>query len=1059
MPAAPGTHSFARNGIPLSPDSQSLSAARPVAAAIKKSKFKPAIPSSVNQAQDSVRRAGLTAFRTPGFQTSKASSSSLAPPRNDVVYVSSDSSPSTPGQVKRDSSGLSVIDEPPPHPPKRQKVAASGDKENILGNSSKANQLALPISPKNSDLDTESLETLTKYKLYTLATRSYVMDESLAFHSSKNTDKDPILLEQLNYYRQVIDARLQAIELAKTGHEGQRIKNQSASETGLPSTTIPAPAIKAPSNAVATSQGVLEVVQHLPSIALAPTSGCSKPTASVPTDDERGSDDGYWNCVEDIPMQDTVVASTSNASSPPLSTEVKSAANSHGTTSLSLSPYYNEIMDKLRGVFKLSQFRTNQLEAITAALDGRDVFVLMPTGGGKSLCFQLPALCTSGKTKGVTVVVSPLLALMKDQVDNLHKKRINALLSNAETVGEDWQQLVKSENKPDLWYVTPEKLRDSPKVNEILSILYRNQKLARFVIDEAHCISTWGQDFRDAYTALGSLREKYPSVPIMALTATANRRTVADIVLQLRLKDHASFTQSFNRPNLKYYVKNKKGESVIVDIAGFIQSKHNGEAGVIYCNTRAKCESVAASLRERGLSAAHFHAGMPTEEKEFTVHSWQKGTALVIVATIAFGMGIDKADVRFVIHHDMPKSMSGYYQETGRAGRDGKPADCVMYYSGGDASRLMSQIKKTEGVTQDSIERQVNAVLEVMQFAQNTSECRRVQILRHFDEDFSKADCARGCDTCEADRELISTNVTQHAQAALTVVHLLQSRGDSITLPQLRAILRGSKNVETLSKQHDQLQQHGHCKELPKELLELMLSSLISYNMLTNTRRANRSGFHTDYLELGPNAQELLDNERDFVLNWHRNAEQPTKAPKRKKKLAGTESISAPAPRKGKKKAVIDDDPIEAPDDMYDWDEAPSSIAALSCPGPSHLAGPPPSSSRSNIVRPISMSVNGDVASESREEALYKRMLMLRNEIVQKAGVQGSDVLDDNALQWLSVTCPSDYHSFKRELANSMEMDDTDQLVNEKWKAYGQQFLELCIHHKAVADDLIPTTL
>ncbi|KDR81394.1 hypothetical protein GALMADRAFT_60334 [Galerina marginata CBS 339.88] len=507
-------------------------------------------------------------------------------------------------------------------------------------------------------------------------------------------------------------------------------------------------------------------------------------------------------------------------------------------------------MHNLRKVFNLTTFRTNQLEAITGALEGRDVFVLMPTGGGKSLCFQLPAICMSGKTKGVSVVVSPLLALMKDQVDSLVNKQIDALLSNSETTGEDWQRLVKSDRKPKLWYVTPEKLRDSPKVNEIMSILHRDGQLARFIVDEAHCISTWGQDFRDAYTALGTLRDKYPSVPIMALTATANKRTVADIITQLKLKDHAFFTQSFNRTNLKYTVQRKKSNG-INDIISFIESRHHGEGGVIYCNSRQTCETVAQNLRDKGLSAAHFHAGMLTQEKDQTVRDWQSGTTSIIVATIAFGMGIDKANVRFVIHRDMPKSLSGYYQETGRAGRDGKPADCLMFFSASDLSKLIHQIKKTEGATPESIQRQENAVREVYQFCENTSECRRVQILQHFDEKFTKAQCGRGCDTCEDGRETVSENVTTYAHDTLKLVQVLVTeRGDKITLPQLRAILAGANTADIRSRQYDMLPQHGLCSKLPKELVELMLNRLMLLEVFENISVINRSGFHNDYLRV-----------------------------------------------------------------------------------------------------------------------------------------------------------------------------------------------------------------
>lgn len=466
----------------------------------------------------------------------------------------------------------------------------------------------------------------------------------------------------------------------------------------------------------------------------------------LPNKDDLASDDGYWEGMEDISMHDSQEISEGPSS--------LSTTGVQNETSFELSPYYVEVKRRLRETFGLTAFRKNQLEAIIAAMGGRDVFVLMPTGGGKSLCYQLPAICTTGETKGVTVVISPLLALMKDQVDSLMRKNVNALLSNSETFGEDWQRLVTNVDKPNLWYITPEKLKDSGKVNDILFYLYQKQLLARFVIDEAHCISTWGQDFREAvrhfflvatlyeltfllpprqYKFLGSLRDRFPSVPIMALTATADQRTVADILSQLKLKDLAMFQQSFNRVNLKYIVQKKK-KNHLNDIISFIQTKHRGNAGIVYCNARARCEKVAVELRDNGVNAAHFHAGMDTMDKDLVVHDWQSGRVPVIVATVFllcvdysyeylvvifadrfrygyrqggwleppffnlfFPLNFLTCAVRFVIHHDMPKSLSGYavslhsssvanpctsyYQETGRAGRDGEPAECVLCMS------------------------------------------------------------------------------------------------------------------------------------------------------------------------------------------------------------------------------------------------------------------------------------------------------------------------------------------------------------------------------------------
>ncbi|KAF9557705.1 ATP-dependent DNA helicase [Agrocybe pediades] len=521
------------------------------------------------------------------------------------------------------------------------------------------------------------------------------------------------------------------------------------------------------------------------------------------------------------------------------------------SASTSTSSHYPEIMQKLRDIFRLEAFRKNQLEAITAALEGKDVFILMPTGGGKSLCFQLPAVCEGGKTRGVTVVVSPLLALMKDQVDSLRRKKIDAHLSIQDTAAEDWPRLIQNSQKPRLWYLTPEKLRESNTVHSILGALKGSGHLARFVIDEAHCISTWGQEFREAYTTLGELRKRYPGIPIMALTATANQRTVADIVSQLHLSnDHVSLAQSFNRTNLKYVVR-PKTKDLLGQICDFIQSYHRGQAGVIYCSTRATTEEVAKSLRSRGLQAAHFHAGVDTQLKEVTVNRWQSGTVPIIVATIAFGMGIDKPDVRFVVHYDMPKSISGYYQETGRAGRDGAPADCLLYYSFQDLKKAIRMINLNDEATKESKKKQEEAVREVYQYCQNDSECRRVQILHYFDEKFDKKDCKRGCDVCEADRETTSEDVTASAKATIQLVQLLvRERKERIPLGPLKAILRGSKSQEVRNKQHDQLPYHGVCAHMHVDLIDRMLEQLGLRNVIVNVRVKNGAGFHSDYLDV-----------------------------------------------------------------------------------------------------------------------------------------------------------------------------------------------------------------
>ncbi|TFK42827.1 P-loop containing nucleoside triphosphate hydrolase protein [Crucibulum laeve] len=518
------------------------------------------------------------------------------------------------------------------------------------------------------------------------------------------------------------------------------------------------------------------------------------------------------------------------------------------------SPYYSEVMQQLRSIFKLKSFRTNQLEAITATMDARDVFVLMPTGGGKSLCYQLPAICDSGKTKGVTVVVTPLIALMKDQVDSLLNKGIDAFLWNADTPHPTVShRIYGSGPKPRLLYVTPEKLDGSSALKNVLKNWHRTNTLARFVIDEAHCISTWGQDFRDAYKNLGILRDEFPGVPIMALTATANQITIDDIVTQLKLNNHAFYRQTFNRPNLRYFIKDKK--KVVPQIVDYIRAEHVGHAGVIYCTGRDRCEIVAEQLREEGLSAAHYHARMSNSEKDTTLADWQNGDVKIIVATIAFGMGIDKADVRFVIHHDLPRSLSGYYQETGRAGRDGKPADCVLYFHAKDFNIICKMIKndrdREQKQDQAAINRQIEAAREVVKYCKNISVCRRVQLLQFFGEKFSKNKCAGGCDNCIDHRPVVPEDVTAISRNAVQLLRDIERMGDNITMARLQNILKGSNLAELRGKGYDKLPLFGSAQDQPKELLEQVVQHLQFIDVLAPVAVQNgATSYHTEYIQV-----------------------------------------------------------------------------------------------------------------------------------------------------------------------------------------------------------------
>ena len=458
----------------------------------------------------------------------------------------------------------------------------------------------------------------------------------------------------------------------------------------------------------------------------------------------------------------------------------------------------------LKARFGHDAFRPRQREAVDAALDGRDVFVLMPTGGGKSLCYQLPAVMHGG----TTVVISPLIALMEDQVRGLWANGVSAALLHSGLDASEANDLETriEQGEFDLVYLSPERLA-SGKGRRLIRQMVRRGILDRFAVDEAHCISEWGHDFRPEYRRLGELRDDpdnpLAQAPMMALTATATPRVAADVVSQLRLRDPVRVESGFERTNLQYAVKPKR--DAFEQIFAYLRANPQHE-GIIYCNSRAKTDRTAAQLRERGVDALAYHAGLSHDQRRKSQEAFTFGRARVCVATIAFGMGVDKPDVRFVFHLDPPRHLEGYYQQTGRAGRDGLPADCVMFYSPADIARLRRFLDEIESEQERALaEAQLR---EVAAFAVET-DCRMPRLLGYFGE-HHPGSCGH-CDNCLDPPQRIDQ--TLHARMLLSAV---ARTGQRFGLGHVVDVLRGSHAQKVKDRGHDTLSVHGIGKDQPK---------------------------------------------------------------------------------------------------------------------------------------------------------------------------------------------------------------------------------------------------
>ncbi|MFE3443496.1 DNA helicase RecQ [Nocardia sp. NPDC059180] len=453
----------------------------------------------------------------------------------------------------------------------------------------------------------------------------------------------------------------------------------------------------------------------------------------------------------------------------------------------------------LRRVFGYDSFRGDQQDIVDHVVAGGDALVLMPTGGGKSLCYQVPALVRPG----VGVVVSPLIALMQDQVDALSALGVRAGFLNS-TQNPDERRTVEAQyvaGELDLLYLAPERLR-----LESTARLLDRGRIALFAIDEAHCVSQWGHDFRPDYLALSLLHERWPDVPRVALTATATEKTRDEIIERLDLGGARRFVASFDRPNIQYRIEPKnRPDRQLLD---FIRAEHAGDAGIVYCLSRNSVEKTAAFLTENGIRAVPYHAGLDNRTRAENQSRFLREDGLVVVATIAFGMGIDKPDVRFVAHLDLPKSVEGYYQETGRAGRDGQPSTAWMVYGLNDVVQQRKLIDSSDGDA--AHRRQLQLHLDAMLALCETVSCRRTQLLAYFGQ---RGEPCGNCDTCLTPPE--SWDGTVAAQKLLsTVLRLKRERGQSFGAGHLIDILLGKKNPKVLQHDHHELSVFGVGTEL-----------------------------------------------------------------------------------------------------------------------------------------------------------------------------------------------------------------------------------------------------
>ncbi len=538
-----------------------------------------------------------------------------------------------------------------------------------------------------------------------------------------------------------------------------------------------------------------------------------------------------------------------------------------------------EPLEILHEVFGYKAFRGPQAPIVDHVVAGGDALVLMPTGGGKSLCYQIPAIARQRAGHGVAIVVSPLIALMHDQVGALHEAGVNAAFLNSTL---DWAQTQDVERRMaraeiTLLYAAPERVT-TPRFLELMDALHARGKLSLFAIDEAHCVSQWGHDFRPEYRALTVLHQRYAGVPRIALTATADALTRADIVERLQLEEARQFVSSFDRPNIRYSIVEKK--EATTQLLRFIEREHEGEAGVVYCQSRKRVEDVASTLQGAGVNALPYHAGLDAAVRQKHQDRFLREDGIVMVATIAFGMGIDKPDVRFVAHLDMPKNIEGYYQETGRAGRDGAPADAWMVYGLQDVVNQRRMID--ESPAGEEFKQVMRGKLDALLSLAEASDCRRVRLLGYFGE---QSTACGNCDNCLNPPQV--WDGTDAARKLLSTIYRVQQQsGISFGAGHIMDILRGKATEKVKQFGHESISTFG----LGAEFSEVQLRGVLRQLIATGALAVDTEAFNT--LKLTEGSRAVLRGEASVALR---------------------ESVSSPVGRSGGGKTRREKTPRGAP--------------------------------------------------------------------------------------------------------------------------------------------------